>query len=75
MTEEDPMELQSDWKNERGLLDCASFGASTARTHASRFGDGTLADALAERDVLKIRYNAYSGLGTTASTLRFVRHA
>ena len=35
---------------------------------ASRFRDGTLADALAERDVLKIRYNAYRELATAAST-------
>ena len=35
---------------------------------ASRFGDGTLADALAERDVLRIRYNAYRELATAAST-------
>ena len=35
---------------------------------ASRFGDRTLADALAERDVLKIRYNAYRELATAAAT-------
>jgi hypothetical protein len=35
---------------------------------ASRLGDRTLADALAERDVLKIRYNAYRELATAAST-------
>jgi hypothetical protein len=35
---------------------------------ASPFGDGTLADALAERDVLKIRYNAYRELANGAST-------
>jgi hypothetical protein len=38
------------------------------RTNAtSQFGDGTLADALAERDVLKIRYNTYRELATAAS--------
>src|SRR5215475_10921313 len=35
---------------------------------ASPFGDGTLADSLAERDVLKIRCNAYRELANAAST-------
>ena len=35
---------------------------------ASPLGDGTLADSLAERDVLKIRYNAYRELANSAST-------
>ena len=34
---------------------------------ASQFGHRSLADALAERDVLKIRYNAYRELATAAS--------
>ena len=35
---------------------------------AARLGDRTMADALAERDVLKIRYNAYRELANAAST-------
>jgi hypothetical protein len=39
------------------------------RTNAtSRLGAGTLADALAERDVLKIRHTAYRELAAAAST-------
>ena len=39
------------------------------RTNAtSPLGDRTLADALAERDVLKIRYNTYRELATAAAT-------
>ena len=35
---------------------------------AAALGSGTLADALAARDVLKIRYNAYRELANAAST-------
>src|SRR3954470_18441736 len=35
---------------------------------ASPFGGGTLADSLAERDVLKLRYNAYREQANAAST-------
>jgi hypothetical protein len=35
---------------------------------ASQFGDRTLADALAERDILKIRCNTYRELATAAAT-------
>jgi site-specific recombinase len=35
---------------------------------AFRFGTGTISDALAEREVLKIRYNAFRQLANAAST-------
>ena len=34
----------------------------------SQFGEGSLADSLAKRDVLKLRYNAYRELANAAST-------
>ncbi len=64
---EDPVELQAELeKSARELL---SLIQRVNRTNGgSSFGSGTLADALAERDVLKIRYNAYRELATAAST-------
>ena len=66
--EEDPAELQSELeKSARELtLPIQRINRTNA---ASSFGTaGTLADALAERDVLKIRYNAYRQLANAAST-------
>src|SRR6185437_9071325 len=65
--EEDPTELQSDL--EKSARELTLLIQWINRTNAeSRFGDGTLADALAERDVLKLRYNAYRELANAAST-------
>jgi hypothetical protein len=65
--EEDPAELQSEL--ERSAQELTVLIQRINRTNAaSRFGNGTLADALAERDVLKIRYNTYRELATAAST-------
>ena len=56
--EEDPAELQSEL--EKSARELTLLIQRINRTNAaSRFGTGTLADSLAERDVLKIRYNAY----------------
>jgi hypothetical protein len=58
--DEDPVELQAEL--ERLALESMMLIQRINRTNAgSRFGKGTLADALAKRDVLKIRYNAYRG--------------
>lgn len=52
---EDPVELQSEL--EKVALELMMLIQRINRTNAgSRFDRGTLADALAERDVLKIRY-------------------
>jgi hypothetical protein len=65
--EEDPAELQSEL--EKSAKAMTLLIQRINRTNAmSRFGAGTLADSLAERDVLKIRYNAYRELATAAST-------
>jgi hypothetical protein len=65
--EEDPVELQSEM--EKSARDLILLIQRINRTNAqSRFGPGTLSDALAERDVLKIRYNAYRELANAAST-------
>ena len=64
--EEDPAELQSEM--EKLAQELTVLIQRINRTNAtSQFGDGTLADALAERDVLKIRYNTYRELATAAS--------
>ncbi len=61
--EEDPVELQSEL--EKSAQELTVLIQRINRTNAaSRFGDGTLA----ERDVLKIRYNVYRELATAAST-------
>jgi len=65
--EEDPIELQSELERSAGEL--VLLIQRVNRTNATTaFGAGTLADALAERDVLKIRYNVYRELATAAST-------
>jgi hypothetical protein len=65
--EEDPAELQAEL--ERSARELMVLIQRINRTNAaSPFGDGTLADSLAERDVLKIRYNAYRELASAAST-------
>jgi hypothetical protein len=66
--EEDPAELQSEL--EKSARELTLLIQRINRTNAaSSFGAaGTLADALAERDVLKIRYNAYRELANAAST-------
>jgi|SRR5579871_1716556 len=64
---EDPVELLSELENSAQEL--TKLIQRINRTNgASRFGEGTLADALAERDVLKIRCNAYRELAAAAST-------
>src|SRR5207245_11051940 len=65
--EEDPMELQSEMTRSAQELTVLIQRINRTNT-ASRFGDGTLADALAERDVLKLSYNTYRELATAAST-------
>jgi len=65
--QEDPVELQAEM--ERSAAELVSLIQRINRTNAAtRFGSGTFADALAERDVLKIRYNAYRELANAAST-------
>jgi hypothetical protein len=67
MPEEDPTELQSEF--EKSARELTLLIQRINRTNAvTRFGGGTLADSLAERDVLKIRYNAYRELANAAST-------
>lgn len=64
---ESPDELQAEF--ERCAGDVISLVRRINRTNASsRLGAGTLADALAERDVLKIRHTAYRELAAAAST-------
>lgn len=64
---ENPTELQSEL--EKSARELVLLIQRINRTNAaSEFGAGTLADALAERDVLKIRYNAYRELANAAST-------
>ena len=65
--EENPVELQSEL--EKSAQELTLLIQRINRTNsAARFGERTLADALAERDVLKIRYNAYRELASAAST-------
>src|SRR5262249_9196152 len=64
---EGPAELQSELERAARELTTLLQRINRKNTQA-RFGDGTLADALAERDVLKIRYNAYRELAVAAST-------
>jgi len=64
--EEDPAELQAEL--EKSARELTTLIQRINRTNATaRFGDGTLADALAVRDVLKIRYNAYRELANAAT--------
>jgi hypothetical protein len=65
--EEDPSELQAEF--EKSARELILLIQRINRTNAtSPFGDGTLADSLAVRDVLKLRYNAYRELANAAST-------
>src|SRR5262249_14072869 len=65
--EEDPVELQSEL--EKSARELTTLIQRINRTNSgSQFGSGTLADALAERDVLKLRYSAYRELANAAST-------
>ena len=64
---EDPAALQSEL--EAVAQELTLLIQRINRTNAAtRFGAQTLADALAERDVLKLRYNAYRELANAAST-------
>lgn len=65
--EEDPEALQSELEQSAGELTLLIQRINRTNS-AARFGGRTLADALAERDVLKIRYSAYRELATAAST-------
>ena len=65
--EEDPTELQL--ALEKSAEELIKLIQKINRTNAATpFGSGTLADSLAERDVLKIRYSAYRELANAAST-------
>ena len=65
--EEDPIDLQSEL--EKSARELVLLIQRINRTNSgSQFGTGTLADALAERDVLKMRYNAYRESANAAST-------
>ena len=67
--EEAPEQLQTEF--ERCAEELVRLIRKINRTNASsRLGKGTLADALAERDVLKIRQNAYRELASAASTVQ-----
>ncbi len=64
---ENPVELESELEEVAQQL--TSMIQRINRTNAAtRFGPRTLADALAERDVLKMRYNTYRELANAAST-------
>jgi methyl-accepting chemotaxis protein len=66
---EDPAALQSEL--EKSAQELALLIQRINRTNAAtRFGAQTLADVLAERDVLKLRYNAYRELANAASTVQ-----
>jgi hypothetical protein len=65
--EEDPVELQTEL--EKSARELTLLIQRINRTNSSTaFGTGTLADSLAERDALKIRYNAYRELANATST-------
>jgi hypothetical protein len=64
---ENPTELQSELEDSAKELTLLIQRINRTNS-AVRFGDRMLADALAERDVLKIRYNVYRELATAAST-------
>ena len=64
-----PDQLQTEFEHCAGEL--FSLIRRINQTNASsQLGTGTLADALAERDVLKIRLNAYRELAAAASTIQ-----
>jgi len=65
--EEDPVELQVEF--ERSAQELTQLIQRINRTNSTaRLNDRSLADSLAERDVLKIRCNAYRDLASAAST-------
>lgn len=65
--EEDPVELQAEF--EKSAQELTQLIQRINRTNSTaRLADRSLADSLAERDALKIRYNAYRELATAAST-------
>ena len=64
--EEDPADLQAEFdKSAQELIQLIQRINRTNST--ARLADRSLADALAERDVLKIRYNTYRELASAAS--------
>jgi hypothetical protein len=65
--QEDPIELQSELENSAKELTLLIQRINRTNS-AAPFGNGMLADALAERDVLKIRYSTYRELAAAAST-------
>lgn len=66
---EDPVELQAEL--ERSAQELTLLIQRINRTNAAaRLGGRTLADALAERDVLKLRHATYRELATAASTIQ-----
>ena len=70
---ENPIELQSELEEVAQQL--ISMIQRINRTNAAtRFDTQTLADALAERDVLKMRYNAYRELANAARPRRAALH-
>jgi len=65
--EEDPVELQAEF--ERSAQELTQLIQRINRTNSTaRLADRSLADSLAERDVLRIRYNTYRELASAAST-------
>ncbi|MFZ0278910.1 MAG: DIP1984 family protein [Candidatus Sulfotelmatobacter sp.] len=64
---EDPVELETELEEVARQL-TLTIQRINRTNAATRFGSQTLADALAERDVLKMRYNAYRELANAAST-------
>ena len=65
--EEDPVDLQAEF--ERAAQELTQLIQRINRTNSTaRLADRSLADALAERDVLKIRYSTYRELASAAST-------
>jgi len=64
---ENPVELESELEEVAQQL-TAMIQRINRTNSSTRFGTQTLADALAVRDVLKMRYNAFRELATAAST-------
>jgi len=65
--EEDPVDLQAEF--EKSAQELTQLIQRINRTNSTaRLADRSLADSLAERDVLKIRYNTYRELASAAST-------
>ncbi len=64
---ENPVELESELEEVAQQL-TAMIQRINRTNSSTRFGTQTLADALAVRDVLKMRYNVFRELATAAST-------